>query len=156
MKRREFVGWIGVGWVASCLPVAIAACSPTEEASSGTSSATTTATTASTAARSDGFEVVGTVTDLDTNGQILNKEFGEGGVLVIRDPDDETVIHAVNPACTHEGCTVNWELADKKYVCPCHAAEYTADGTVVKGPARENLGTYVINVEGDSVLVKSM
>ncbi|MFM5891932.1 MAG: cytochrome B6, partial [Dolichospermum sp.] len=28
MKRRDFINWVGLGFLASSLPVAIAACSP--------------------------------------------------------------------------------------------------------------------------------
>lgn len=74
MNRREFIGWVSVGSLASSLPVVIAACS------SETKSQSTT-----TPVRADGFQVVGTVADLDKNGQLLNDNTA-GKVLAIKDP----------------------------------------------------------------------
>lgn len=154
MNRREFMSWVSVGCMASFLPVAIAACSPTEQAETESSNPPPPPPTDS--SESEGFEAVGTVTELDENGAILNKEFPGGAVLVIRNPEDAAIVNAVNPTCTHEGCTVEWNAGDRKYICPCHDAEYSADGTVLQGPAKESLATYTVKIEGDSVLVKSL
>lgn len=71
MNRRSFLTWVGVGWVASSLPVAIAACSNTIESESAGEAATETTSSPS---RSDGFESVGTISQLESNaGQILDK-----------------------------------------------------------------------------------
>ncbi|MCA1991826.1 MAG: cytochrome B6, partial [Coleofasciculus sp. S288] len=60
MNRREFLGWVGVGGIASYLPIALAACSPkVAESESPTSPP-----------RTDGFQSVGTVAELDKSGQI--------------------------------------------------------------------------------------
>ncbi|GAB4293032.1 MAG: hypothetical protein Fur0025_29070 [Oscillatoriaceae cyanobacterium] len=158
MKRREFLTWVGVGLVASSLPVAIAACSPTKESATPPPAPTPPPTPAATGTNSvaEGFQVVGTVTQLDKDGQILNKEFPGGPVLVVRNPDDRTVVYAVNPKCTHEGCTVKWEADERKYDCPCHDAEFSPDGQVIEGPAKKPLATYTAKIEGDSILVKSI
>ena len=39
--------------------------------------------------------------------------------------------------CTHLGCMV--EPRNFGFECPCHGSRYSADGTVVKGPAASNL-----------------
>jgi cytochrome b6-f complex iron-sulfur subunit len=61
---------------------------------------------------------------------------------------------AVNPKCTHEGCDIKWMAGEKKYECPCHSAEFAADGKVLKGPAKKNLATYPAKVVGTQILVK--
>ncbi len=147
MDRRTFLTWVGVGWLASSLPVVIAACS-------SNSTKNDNAPTASPPTKPDGFQTIGTVAELDGKGQILNKQLANSPVLVIRNPNNANTLAAVNPTCTHKGCTVAWKTDKKLFVCPCHDAEYSADGKVVKGPAKEPLPVYEVKIEGDSVLVK--
>jgi cytochrome b6-f complex iron-sulfur subunit len=142
MNRREFIGWVGVGSLASSLPVVIAACS------SETKSQSTTAPV-----RADGFQVVGTVADLDKNGQLLNDNTA-GKVLAIKDPSNNTKVIAVNPTCTHKGCVVEWKQNQNAFVCPCHGSKFASDGKVTNGPADQPLATYIAKVEGNEVLVK--
>lgn len=155
MDRRTFLAWVGAGWVASSLPIAIAACSSDSAKSDNSNNKATAANpTANPTARADGFQPVGTVADLDRKGQILNKRLASGPVLVIRNPDDTNSLAAVNPTCTHKGCTVAWKTNKKLFVCPCHDAEFAVDGKVVEGPAKKPLPIYQAKIEGDAVLVK--
>jgi cytochrome b6-f complex iron-sulfur subunit len=153
MKRRDFLSWVGVGGVASFLPLAIAACTSSGESTTEVSS---TLDTNSTASGLDSFEAVGTVSDLEAHGQLFNENVGRGGVSVTRNPEDAEVLYAVNPTCTHNRCTVSWEGAERKYICPCHGAEYSPDGTVLKGPATENLSPYLAKIEGDTVFIQGI
>jgi Rieske Fe-S protein len=52
---------------------------------------------------------------------------------------DESGIHAVSPACTHLGCHVNWNNAERTWDCPCHGSRYTVDGEVIHSPTVINL-----------------
>ena len=96
---------------------------------------------------------MGTVAQLSKTNQLLNKRSPVGAVLVVR--TSPTNLSAVNPTCTHAGCTVNWAAKSQKFVCPCHASEFGTDGKVLKGPASKPLKTYKAKVEGNSVLVSS-
>lgn len=139
MNRRAFINWVGVGWLASSLPVAIAACSSdTTQAESNTDKG--------------GFQAVGTVAQLDKNQQLLNKNSPVGAVLVVRTTSGSK-ISAVNPTCTHAGCAVNWAAKSQQFVCPCHGSRFGTDGKVLNGPAAKPLKTYQAKIEGDSVLV---
>ncbi|MFN6461173.1 MAG: ubiquinol-cytochrome c reductase iron-sulfur subunit [Nostoc sp. DedVER02] len=135
MKRRDFINWVGLGLIASSLPVAIAACS----------SQTTSAT--------GDWQTVGTSADLDKTGQLLAKNSPAGPVLVVGTSKSASLT-AVNPTCTHAGCTVAWKAEAKKFACPCHGSEYGVDGKVLKGPATEALKTYTAKIESNSVQVK--
>jgi cytochrome b6-f complex iron-sulfur subunit len=144
MNRREFLMWVGIGGLASSLPVALTACSPkTEKSESPTLPK-----------RTDGFQSVGTVAELNQKGQLLNKQFAGGSVLVVSNPANPKTITAVNPICTHRGCTVDWKADKKAFVCPCHQAEFSLDGKVIQGQAKKPLSTYNAKIEGDSVLVQ--
>ena len=37
-------------------------------------------------------------------------------------------------SCTHEGCFVDWVVADGTFNCPCHTARFAADGLNISGP----------------------
>ena len=52
---------------------------------------------------------------------------------VYRDPQGE--IHAVSARCTHLGCIVSWNAAEKSWDCPCHGSRFSVDGEVLHGPA---------------------
>ncbi|HEX2045154.1 MAG TPA: FAD-dependent oxidoreductase [Gaiellaceae bacterium] len=70
---------------------------------------------------------------------------GEGAVIrvdgrkvaVSRGAGGELV--AVSPTCTHMGCLVSWNLAERTWDCPCHGSRYLPDGTVIQGPAVRDL-----------------
>jgi len=49
--------------------------------------------------------------------------------------DDEGVVHAVSARCTHLGCLVAFNDAERTWDCPCHGSRFDVDGTVVHGPA---------------------
>lgn len=145
MNRREFLLWVGVGGLATSLPVAIAACTPQKEKSEAPAAPK----------RADGFLSVGTVAELQQKGYILNKDVANAPVLVVSESANPKTISAVNPTCTHKGCTVDWKGDKKLFVCPCHKAEYSPNGKVLKGPAKKDLATYQAKIEGNSVLVKA-
>ncbi len=75
---------------------------------------------------------------------------GEGGVIVRGDEkiavrrDDAGSVHALSASCTHKGCTVTWNNADRSWDCPCHGSIFDANGTVIHRPTRKPLPPRVI------------
>ena len=53
--------------------------------------------------------------------------------------DAQGALHKVDLTCTHKGCEVQWNSAEKTWDCPCHGSRYTPDGEIVSGPAVEPL-----------------
>ncbi|MBE9068328.1 Rieske (2Fe-2S) protein [Leptolyngbya cf. ectocarpi LEGE 11479] len=151
MNRREFGSFFSLGLLATSLPVAIAACTPKETSADApeTEAAIPPETPTS---RPDGFETLGTVADLDSQGYLSSKELTGGPVIVVRDSTEGVV--ALSSVCTHQGCTVEWK--DDAFVCPCHGSKFDADGSVAVGPATDALSVYEATIEGDWVLVKAV
>jgi Rieske Fe-S protein len=53
--------------------------------------------------------------------------------------DHDRSIHAVSPTCTHLGCEVTFNTAERTWDCPCHGSRFDVDGRVLEGPALKDL-----------------
>lgn len=53
--------------------------------------------------------------------------------------DEEGKPHEVSPFCTHLGCEVNWNNAERTWDCPCHGSRFSKEGEVIHGPALRDL-----------------
>ncbi|WP_373544921.1 ubiquinol-cytochrome c reductase iron-sulfur subunit [Chamaesiphon sp.] len=163
IKRRSFLTYFSIGWLASCFPVVLAACAPTKSSNTNTTTAPSISGNKDTAnpaindrntvkadtKTAEGFTVIGSVADLDKAGYLQTTT-----VAVARDPANSKQLLAVNPKCTHQGCDVKWVVGEKRYECPCHDSDFAADGKVLKGPASTSLATYPAKIVGTQVLVK--
>jgi cytochrome b6-f complex iron-sulfur subunit len=151
IKRRSFLGYFSIGWLTTCFPVVLAACAPNDSATQSDTTASDDKGAAKPVAKktAEGFTVVGSVAQLDKAGYLQTKQ-----VAVSRNPANPKQLIAVNPKCTHQGCDVKWVTGEKKYDCPCHDSEFSADGKVLKGPASAPLATYPVKIVGTQVLVK--
>lgn len=49
--------------------------------------------------------------------------------------DEGGALHAVSARCTHLGCIVSWNGAERSWDCPCHGSRFDVDGEVLQGPA---------------------
>jgi glycine/D-amino acid oxidase-like deaminating enzyme/nitrite reductase/ring-hydroxylating ferredoxin subunit len=58
---------------------------------------------------------------------------GLGKKGVYREPDG--TLHAVSLRCTHLGCLVRFNAAERSWDCPCHGSRFAVDGAVLEGPA---------------------
>lgn len=53
--------------------------------------------------------------------------------------DEKGAVRAVSAVCTHMGCLVRWNGAERSWDCPCHGSRFDATGRVVHGPASRDL-----------------
>jgi glycine/D-amino acid oxidase-like deaminating enzyme/nitrite reductase/ring-hydroxylating ferredoxin subunit len=72
-------------------------------------------------------------------------EPGEGGIVRHRGErvaayrDEQGALTAVSPVCTHLGCQVSWNRAERSWDCPCHGSRFAPGGEVLQGPAVHRL-----------------
>jgi len=94
-----------------------------------------------------------TVVDLNSTQFAALKTVGgfayDGNVLIIR--SSATNYTALSRICTHQGCTVNYDSATKRLVCPCHGATYSNTGSVIGGPTSTPLTMYTTTVNGTTL-----
>jgi glycine/D-amino acid oxidase-like deaminating enzyme/nitrite reductase/ring-hydroxylating ferredoxin subunit len=48
-------------------------------------------------------------------------------------------VHAVSLRCPHMGCLLRFNSAEQSWDCPCHGSRFDVDGTVLEGPATQDL-----------------
>ena len=58
---------------------------------------------------------------------------GLGKVGVYR--DEAGIAHGVSLRCTHLGCLLHFNEAERSWDCPCHGSRFDVDGAVLAGPA---------------------
>ncbi|WP_305045923.1 QcrA and Rieske domain-containing protein [Geoalkalibacter sp.] len=60
---------------------------------------------------------------------------------------------AFSAVCTHLGCVIQWQAAEQRFLCPCHAGLFSADGTVLGGPPPRPLESLAVTLRDDQILV---
>lgn len=68
-------------------------------------------------------------------GKIVNYENRQLAIYKSAEGD----IRALHPVCSHAGCIVTWNNAEKSWDCPCHGGRFDTYGKVLTGPPREDL-----------------
>lgn len=67
----------------------------------------------------------------------------------------QTEFAAVSSACTHQGTTVEFQLANNQFYCPNHGSTYALNGTVTRGPAQKSLTKYNTSLTGTNLRIFS-
>ncbi|HEY0005392.1 MAG TPA: FAD-dependent oxidoreductase [Pyrinomonadaceae bacterium] len=63
--------------------------------------------------------------------------------------DDDGHLFACSAVCTHMGCLVHWNGAERSWDCPCHGSRFNYDGQVIQGPANKDLKPKQLRTEDD-------
>lgn len=98
-----------------------------------------------------GFTKVARVNDLD-EGELMAVE-ADGEPVCLAKVDGK--LYAFTDNCTHIGGPLNeGELDGEVLTCPWHGAQFNVcSGKVLRGPARQDIQTYAVQVDDDDILV---
>jgi len=69
------------------------------------------------------------------------------GEFVAMYKDAKGTIHKISAHCTHLGCIIKWNNAEKSWDCPCHGSRFNAVGQVINGPANHDLSNEIWHPE---------
>jgi glycine/D-amino acid oxidase-like deaminating enzyme/nitrite reductase/ring-hydroxylating ferredoxin subunit len=67
--------------------------------------------------------------------RVVRDGLGKKGVF----RDDDGGLHAVSLRCTHLGCLLRFNAAERSWDCTCHGSRFDVDGAVLEGPATQPL-----------------
>jgi Rieske Fe-S protein len=76
-------------------------------------------------------------------GTIINHNLTKLGVYL----DEKNIFHCIKPICTHLGCEVKFNEAEKTWDCRCHGSRFDMFGNIIQGPATIPLKYYCIKKE---------
>lgn len=68
-----------------------------------------------------------------------------GGRRIGAYKDKNGKVYLVDTTCTHLGCELKWNDAEKSWDCPCHGSRFTYTGEVLDGPAVKPLQRLELN-----------
>jgi Rieske Fe-S protein len=62
-------------------------------------------------------------------------------------------VRALSTVCPHAGCAVDWDEAQKTFVCPCHDSRFSLAGERQSGPSPRPLDTLDVDVKDGRISV---
>jgi menaquinol-cytochrome c reductase iron-sulfur subunit len=80
------------------------------------------------------------------------KAVSEKAVYVTRSKEGQLCV--LTSVCPHLGCTVPWNKEKGQFVCPCHGATFTKDGSRVSGPSLRGMDALETTVQDGQILVR--
>ncbi|MEO8737385.1 MAG: ubiquinol-cytochrome c reductase iron-sulfur subunit [Edaphobacter sp.] len=69
-------------------------------------------------------------------------------------PAKDGVLKILSPICPHLGCSVQWQDAQNKFICPCHAGSFAANGERIGGPPPRSMDSLESKVENGTLKVR--
>jgi menaquinol-cytochrome c reductase iron-sulfur subunit len=80
------------------------------------------------------------------------KAISEKAVYITKDQHGE--LRALTSVCPHLGCTVAWNKGKKQFICPCHGATFSLDGSRISGPSLRGMDSLETSVEDGQLLAR--
>jgi len=60
---------------------------------------------------------------------------------------------ALSRVCTHFGCLVEYNRAERRLICPCHAGNFDLEGNVLSGPPPKPLRAIPLRIDGENIIL---
>jgi cytochrome b6-f complex iron-sulfur subunit len=89
--------------------------------------------------------------DLGTVGGAMLIESARDTIMVIRASDTEVL--ALSAVCTHAGCTMDYNAAQRVLDCGCHGSQFSTTGTVLRGPANRAVRVYTTTLANNTITI---
>src|ERR1700730_6155913 len=80
------------------------------------------------------------------------KKVSEKVIYVTKDKEGR--LRVLTSVCPHLGCTVPWNKDKNQFICPCHGATFTPDGSRISGPSQRGMDTLQTSVQDGQLLVR--
>lgn len=115
---------------------------------------------------SDGFLRAASVSELPTSGTperfVLRADIHDawtlyrnrvlGSVYLRLMPNGQVI--AFNDTCTHLGCKVDYQAANKRFYCPCHQSTFDVDGIKQNKTPPRDMDSLEVEIRAGEVYVK--
>lgn len=80
------------------------------------------------------------------------KAISEKTVYVTKNKHGQLCV--LSSICPHLGCTVPWVSDKNEFICPCHGATYTPDGSRISGPSLRGMDSLDATVQDGQLQVR--
>ena len=119
--------------------------------SENTSTPETTQTETTTEPNTTTANVITTINDLAVGQSVEFTSVAGTSAILFR--SSENNVYALSRICTHEGCSVDFDINQNRLICPCHGANYEAsDGSVISGPTTKSLAKIKVEIQGQDIV----
>lgn len=150
ISRRELMK---AALVAGLTVVGVAGCNSSDEQSAQSSTGGPTQPSGTAATKNaDGTATVAGGGKLDAGTALLITLPDQRPALLFKTKSGQ--VSALSALCTHNQCTVTWDSSKEKLNCPCHGSVFDLSGKAEKGPAKEPLEKYSVQVKGDDAVLQ--
>ncbi len=138
MDRRAFLSDISITVAAACAGC-LAACAKDSGAGFPTNPPTG----------------VNITVDLNTEITNVGNSVIKQGVIIVRlaATNDLASFTAVQANCTHEGTVIGFNTSQGIFICPNHGSQFSTSGSVLLGPATNNLKKFSISINGSTMTI---
>jgi len=89
--------------------------------------------------------------ELATVGGAMLIDSARDTIMVIRASD--TQVFALSAICTHAGCAMDYNAAQRVLDCGCHGSQFSTTGTVLRGPANRAVHAYTATLANNMITV---
>lgn len=147
MEREEFISKLGFSVLLACTGCSLISCSSSKKDDPAPNPGVIPP-------NAPGNNNVLTV-DLTSSLLNIGDSKSLNGVMLVRIATGNIAssFTAVQSSCTHQGTSIDYSVAQAKFICPNHGSQFSHTGEVLLGPAVIALKKYTVSVNGTTATV---